>query len=186
MTYSVVLSSLPSRFSAGDSLSWRWSDHRFPASDWTLQYVLLKAGKKIAIDAVADGTDHLVELPNSTTADYESGEYRWKAHVSNDDGERYEVDSGSVEITEDYASQTRGMDARSHVKKVLDALEASIEGRASKTQMQQTVGGVQVQHIELADQIKLRDRYAIRYRKELAASGKGSSRRTIKPRFDNN
>ena len=181
MTHAVVLSSLPARFSAGDSLSWKWSDRRFPADTWTLSYVLVKLKTKITITAVSDGTDHLIEVENATTANYQPGEYQWKAYVSND-GERYEVDSGAVEILEDFTVQSHGLDARSHVKKVLDALEAAIEGRASKTQMQQSIGGVQVQHIELSKQIELRDRYAIKYRKEQSG---GSARRTIRSRFVN-
>ena len=76
-------------------------------------------------------------------------------------------------------------DTRSHVKKVLDALEASIEGRASKTQVQHSVDGVAIQHMTLTEQVDLRDRYAKKYRAERAASGAVSTRRTIKSRFVN-
>lgn len=76
-------------------------------------------------------------------------------------------------------------DEPSHVKKVLDALEAAIEGRASKTQIQQSVQGISIQHMTLAEQMDARDRYARKYHKERAAQGLVSSRRTIKPRFVN-
>lgn len=73
----------------------------------------------------------------------------------------------------------------SHVKKVLDALEAVIENRASKTQLQQSVDGVSVQHMPLSDLMDARDRYARKYRKERAAAAGKSSDRTTTARFKN-
>jgi hypothetical protein len=183
MAYTVVDSDVPDRLVAGESASWKWSDSRFPASaSWVLTYTLVNASAKITITGSADGADHLVELAKATTEAYEAGEYDWQAHVS-DGTERYRVDAGVIEIVTDFAAATGGHDARSHVKKVLDALEAAIEGRASKTQLEQAVGGVQVRHMTLAEQVKLRDRYAAKYRRELVAAGKAKSRRIIKPRF---
>lgn len=126
----------------------------------------------------------MVEVTSEVSGNYTAGTYRWQAHVSAG-SERYKVGEGSIEISKDFASYPHGFDVRSHVKKVLDALEAAIEGRASKTQIQQSVGGVQIQHMTLSEQVELRDRYAIKYRKEVAAVNGRTSTRTTTARFAN-
>lgn len=183
MAYTVTESGIPDRIVAGESVSWSWSDSRFPASgDWELTYTLVNAAGQIQIVASADDDDHLVELAMATTAAYDAGEYDWQAHVS-DGTERYRVAAGVIEIVTDFAGEGTGHDARSHVKIVLDALEASIEGRASKTQVEQDVAGTRIKHMTLEEQAKLRDMYAAKYRRELVVAGKATSRRTIKARF---
>lgn len=183
MSFAVILSSIPSKLTVGESVSWKWSDSNFPATVWTLTYTLVNASGQIQITASADGDDHLVEVNSTTAAGYTPGEYSFQAHVSNGSTERYQVDSGVITIESDFATISDGVDVRSHAKKVLDALEAAIEGRASKTQLEQGVGGVQIKHMSLADQVMLRDRYAIKYRKEVAALSRRSSTRTKRARF---
>lgn len=183
MPYAVVLSQIPKRLTVGESVSWKWSDTDFPATSWTLTYTLINAGKQLQITATADGSDHLVEVTAGVSANYLPGDYEWQAHVDDGADERYQVGSGVITIDNDFAANAYGVDNRSHVKKVLDALEASIEGRASKTQVQQTVGGVQIAHISLEDQIRLRDKYHAKYQRELVRQGKATSKRTIKVRF---
>jgi len=183
MSYVTIFDKVPLQITAGDSVSWKISLSDFPASDsWVLTYSLVKSDTKIEITSQADGDDHLVEISFATSAGYTVGEYEWQARISNGT-ERYQVDSGVVEIVADFASQSTGYDARSHAKIVLDALEAAIEGRASKTQMSQMVGKIQVQHMTLEEQVNLRDRYKAKVRKELVNAGKIKSRRIIKTRF---
>lgn len=166
-------------------MSWKWSNATFPATAWTLTYTLVSAAAQIQIVAANDGSDHLIEVTSTTSATYAAGDYTWQAHVSNGSGERSKVDEGVMTVTEDFATHSNGYDSRSHTKKVLDALNASIENRASKTQITQQINGVQIQHIALEDQIRLRDRYAMKYRKELAAKRGESCERTTTARFAN-
>lgn len=177
MAYTLVLSDIPKVITAGESVSWRMCLVDYPAdSGWKLSYFLLKPGNFIWIDAVADGRDHLVEIPFSQSAEYEPGDYHYQAHVA-DATERYRVDKGEVTVLPDFSAQTEGYDGRSWFDVAIDALEASIQGRASKTQLAQTVGGVQVQHMSLSDQLDALGRL-----KQIRA-GKGKFMRTIKPRF---
>ncbi len=185
MAFVTVLTNIPEKIMAGESVSWKVSLSDFPASaGWGLIYILVKSDDLISIAASADGDDHLVEIDMATSAKYPAGDYSYQAHITNG-MERYQVDSGMIKIVADFATQKDGHDPRSHVKKVLDALEAAIEGRASKTQMFQTVGGVQIQHMPLSDQIRLRNKYAAKYRQEQIAAGNIKSRRIVKSRFSN-
>jgi hypothetical protein len=183
MSYTTVLSNIPKKITAGESVSWSVTLGDYPASSgWVVTYTLVKSDARIQIVSTASGDAHLVEIPFATTAAYDAGKYHYQTHVSNG-VERYQVGEGVIEVLPDFATQETGYDGRSHVKKVLDALEAVIENRASKTQMVQEVAGVQIQHMTTDQIIKLRDQYYSKYMRECAASGRAKTRRTIKPRF---
>jgi len=184
MAFAIVDIAVPDEITAGESASWKFSDTRFPASIWTLTYTLVNAGGRIQIVAGADGDDHLVEVAATVSAAYTPGEYDWQAHVSNGT-ERYQVAAGVVLVVADFATHGSGYDSRGHVKKVLDALEAAIEGRASKVQMSQTVSGVAISYMTLDELVRMRDKYRAKYERELVASGAMQSRRLVRPRFVN-
>ena len=79
----------PSSIKAGMTVKWKRTLSDYPATLWTLTYVLFKAGTQIKFNASADGTDHSVTLAKATTAAYTAGNYTWQAYV--DDGsERFE------------------------------------------------------------------------------------------------
>jgi len=132
----------PVSFYAGDSVRWKRSLGEFPASQgWTLNYVLVKEGTPpISITAQADGDDHLVLIAPTVSTQYAPGSYRWQASVSKGT-DRFTIDKGTVEINADFATQTTGFDARSHVQRMVDALRARLEKRATKDQMEMMVGG---------------------------------------------
>jgi hypothetical protein len=180
------LTRIPSSFIAGDSLAWLLSYADYPADGgWVLSIVLVKDGAKITIPSTASGSQHQVSIPSATTAAYAPGTYHFQASVTSGT-DRVTVGSGSIEIKPDFASQTTGYDARTWLDKAIEALEASIAGRASKTQLAQTIGGVQVQHIPPGDQLSLLDKLrAQRQRQEAVerrTAGLGS-RSIIKVRF---
>ena len=166
MAYASVLSDIPDQITAGESVSWKKSLSDFPASNgWAITYVLVKDGTQITLPvSTADGNTHVIEVPFGTSAGYTAGEYRYAAYVSNGT-ERYTVDEGNVEIVVDFATQVSGFDARSHLRKVLDLLEATIEGRASKTQLEHEIAGVKIKHMTLDELMNARDRYKARLRK---------------------
>jgi len=152
---------------AGDTWKWRRDDLvSYPASEWTLKYYFLKAGKQIVITAVADGNSYKVEVSKTETKDYPAGIYGWIAKVSKGN-EEYTVDTGTVEILPDLASAATGYDTRSQTKKILDAIEATLEGRATKDQQSYSIAGRTLSKIPIPDLIVLRDKYRIEYEKEL-------------------
>lgn len=177
MSYTTVLPNIPRKMTAGESVSWSVSLSDFPASaGWVITYTLVKSDTRIQIVSTASGDSHLVEIPFATTAGYAAGEYHYQAHVSNT-VERYQVGEGVIEILPDFATKTTGHDGRSWLEIAIDALEAAIEGRASKTQLQQAVNGVQVQHMSLGDQIEALGRLKrIMAGKKIAKTGLKSMR----------
>lgn len=164
MPYEIVLDDIPAKIVAGDSLSWKKSLSDYPASTWTLTYRLLNNQKKIEIEADADGDDHLVEIPIDTSDDYTVGDYRYFAHVS-DGTERYKVDEGLVEVVPDYEN-LESLDVRTHAGKVLEALEAVIEGKASADQLTYSIAGRSISRYSPDEIIQWREHYRAEVKKE--------------------
>ena len=176
----------PEKITAGDYVTWKKksgdcvnpSGTELKASDsWTLTYALVKDGKQITITANASGDDFMVTLAAATTAAYKPGFYHWQAYCTGGSSERYMVDSGTIEILPNLADESTGYDNRSHVKKVLDAIEATVQNRASSDQAGMVVGGEVVGHIPLHRLLELKRTYEGYYRDEVRterlANGQG-------------
>ena len=69
-------------------------------------------------------------------------------------------------------------DGRTHVKKVLDAIEAVLENRASKEVLDSDIEGVQLRRIPHAELLEMREKYLSYYRQELAAESIKAGRQT--------
>jgi hypothetical protein len=158
----------------GDSLNWTETETDYPASDsWVVYYVLVNETSRIAFNSTADGDFHLFDITTATTSAWKAGEYNYQRYVS-DSTDRVTLDQGSVVIEKDF---TTASDRRSHAKKVLDAIEAVIEDRASIDQQEYTINGRSLKRMTLDDLLKLRGYYKSVVRKE---AGKSS---TIQVRF---
>jgi hypothetical protein len=156
---------------AGDS--WAWLEDRgatYPAGTWTLKLTARNAAGGFEIACGASGWEHLVDVPWAETAQYPAGDYevtRW-------------VESGATRITIDVqrwrvlpnpraAATTAPQDGRSHVKRTLDALEAMLEGKATRDQQAYQIGGTSVQRMTVDQLLKWRDKYRHEYAAECAA-----------------
>jgi hypothetical protein len=114
----------------------------YPASDgWTLKYRLtpqFAAPVQTPIDITAstdsDGESYKIEVSNTATAAWAPGKYTWSRWVEKA-GARATLDTdGQLDILQDPATAAQGYDSRSHPRKVLEAIEAVMESRASSTQ----------------------------------------------------
>jgi hypothetical protein len=151
---------MKSELIAGDTLQFTTSVPDYPASaGWTLTYRLVPrtSGSAISFDATADGDDYDIEVGASTTDDWTAGEYSWSAYVSKA-GERHTVDQGTVKIQPN-PGVVAAYDARSFARKALDAIEAVLEGRASKDQEEYSIGGRSLKRTKLEDLHKMRARF---------------------------
>ena len=145
-----IPTSEPASFFAGDTLKFKilLSDY-LPADGWTLKYAFTKSGQKYAFESIADGSYHLIEVAKATTADWDTGEYRFQAYVENDDGERYTVRTGQITIKQNLSAavEDTGYDARSNNKKILDAIQSTILGTATKNQLSRKVGDRELRYM---------------------------------------
>ncbi len=164
----------PQTLIAGDRVMWKRSDlgADYPPASYALKYSARKeaaeATPEIEITAVADGSDFIVEVPAATSAAWTAGRYRWQAYITrNSDGQRITVGIGAFEVK--LNSELATGDARTHARRVLDAIEAVIEKRATQDQSNYSIQGRSLSRTPIADLLVLRDRYRAEAASELAA-----------------
>lgn len=178
----------PAQLVAGDTAKWTRSLSDYPADEgWTLTYTLVRDGVQEQFSASADGDKHAVTVAAATTAAWTVGEYHWQARVEKS-GEKYVIGEGVVEVLPDFAAASSGYDARTHEEKVLEALKAVQEGRASKSQKDMSIssggGGVSIGYLTPAELGKEIRRYeALVARQREGQAGKTGSRSRVLVRF---
>lgn len=175
----------PSELIIGDRWLWKRPDLavEYPSSAYTVSYTADKQGSgSTTFSITASGTEHTVEVASATTAGYTAGTYAWQLYVTRtSDSQRLSLARGTWTVITNLSASTA--DPRSHAKKVLDAIEATIEGRASIDQMSYSIQGRTLARTPLADLIKLRDDYRAEYAAELnnerRAQGKPARNRLL-------
>ncbi len=122
-----VPTTVPTQLAAGDTVTWRICLGDYSAADgWVLSYALIsRTGSKILITTTASGSDHLVSISATTTAEWLSGEYDVHAYAARA-SERFKVWVGKIEILPNYATLDEGSDQRTMARKTLDAIEKAI------------------------------------------------------------
>lgn len=164
----------PAEIVAGVTLEIPVTLTAYPASAWTLT-VALRGMHSHAIDltATADGDTYVIGATAAETAEYHTGLYWYTMRVT-DGTDVIEVDSGESTVTADLATVTGSYDGRSHVQRVLDAIEAVIEGRATIDQQSYSIGNRTLARTPIGDLLSLRTKYRDELRREQAAA-KGQS-----------
>lgn len=177
----------PSKVYAGDLLEWTKTLSDYPAPTWTLNYYLLNASARIAITAAASGTDHQVSVAIATTADYVAGDYRMTGVVDNGVERHTILDRVPVTVLADPATATSGVDQRDHIDRTIEAIEATIEGKATHDHLSHSVEGTSISRMSPVELLGFLDRYktkrAARDRRARALAGKTGHSGRILARF---
>ncbi|MDP7052409.1 MAG: hypothetical protein QF600_10820 [Verrucomicrobiota bacterium] len=127
------------KLTSGVTWKWKKTISDYPASEWTLTYYLRKDGAAAtSFSASADGDTHLVTVTAATTAGYAAGVYDIIGVVVKS-AEKYVVYDGIIEVLTNPASGS-AYDPRSHARRVLDLIEAAMEGRIPKGMESYTIG----------------------------------------------
>jgi hypothetical protein len=158
---------------AGDTLEIVYSDSDYSTSTYDIRISLRgEAVPVINIDntdtnitIVKSGYTFTVTVPASVTAGWTAGDYKYAIYMYTATL-RYQVETGTVTVKPDLYAKTSTYDSRSHVKVVLDAIEAVIEGRASTDQMSYSIAGRTLAKMPIKDLLYLRDRYRAEYKRE--------------------
>ena len=165
---------LPSEIVGGVTLSVPVTLTAYPASEWTLSvYLRCQHAHPIDLTATADGDTHVIAATAEESGDFHVDTYYYSMRVT-DGTDVHEVDSGTVKIIADLAAIHGSYDGRGHVQRVLDAIEAVIEGRASLDQERYKINNRELQRTPIGELLALRSRYREEARRERAAS-KGQS-----------
>ncbi len=160
----------PTTARAGDT--WRWTRDLpdYPAPTWVLTYTLFASAGVVSIVAAASGALHSVNIAPATTALYTAARYDWVAHIS-DGTDRFQVGSGVIQVTPDVAEAT-AYDGRSHARKMLDAINAMLEGRGTSGDLDviRVAHGDRVTEWDVPTLLKMRQQYAAAVSSEDAAA----------------
>lgn len=163
----------PDAIMAGATAKWTLrttalGQHRDPADSWTLTYQLTSADSEITFSGSDNGDgSHLITLAKATTAAYPPGVYTHVAYV--DDGtERFYIEQGSICIEPDPADMGP-TDRRSWAVRVLAAVEATIEGKATSDQASLSIAGRSISRYTPEELMVWRDRLKVEVGQEQAA-----------------
>jgi hypothetical protein len=164
----------PLQLRAGDTWKWRREDFAadYPASSWALTYRFKNAAGGFEVVAAADGDQFAVTVAAATSAGYAAGKYAWVAWVESG-AEEYTVDNGTLEVLVDLRAglATAAVDGRSHARKMLDALEAALEGKATASQVDMIQYAIADRSVMRKPELLMewRDKYRVEVRAEEAA-----------------
>ena len=163
----------PSTLVLGDYWAWKRDDlaDTYPIGSYALTYEFHEdsgggGSHKFTLTATEANDTYYIEAASSSTTSYTVGDYIWEAYITKTaDSNRVMVDSGRTTITQNLADTNA--DLRSHAKKVLDNIQAVIEGRASIDQSSMSIAGRSLSRMSVDELMTFRDRYRAEYLKEI-------------------
>jgi len=150
---------IPLFLTAGASVEFEADTPEYGSADsYTGLLELINGSAKISLSSASTlGETHTFTAATTVSDDWLAGRYNWRLSAVKT-GEKWPIAEGEIEIRPDIAAATT-LDARSHVRKVIDSIEAVIERRATREDLEMTVpggdgGGITLKKVPLADLMK--------------------------------
>lgn len=164
-------------FMAGDSLTWEFAPGNYPdTGGWTAKTIFTEGSVNQEVIGTAQGAGWLFKLTPEDSAKFPGALYTWVIQFTNTD----QRITGATGATQVYPNLEDGP-AKSHAQKVVEALEAVIEGRASQDQIQMTIGGRSITRMSVDDLLKFLNYYRGKLDAELPSDKKKP--KTVKARL---
>lgn len=142
----------PTTLTRGDSTKWTrgFSDY-LPVDGWSLKYHFIAAGGKQVVTATdnGDGT-FLATLMTTVSKLLTIGTWSWQAVVTKG-SEQITLDAGIINVVAGFAETNTGTDVRTQARRTLDAVNATLEGRASSDQLRVQVNGRSIERLSLTE-----------------------------------
>ena len=169
-------SAVPAALVSGDRWAWKLGNisSAYPSTSYSVKWVArLESGadnaSEISVTGSPSGADYLFEVASSSTAGYGRGRYAWQLIVTRtSDSERVVIDADSVEVVADRDTQTG--DLRSHARRMLERVEAMLEGTADLSVQSYSIAGRSLSRYSPAELQDLRDTYRREVRAEALAA----------------
>jgi len=153
----------PLDFRAGDHVQWRKPNlaQVYSPDLYSIHYVAVletDAASRFTLDAVAVGGVFEVQALNTATAAYAPGLYHWTLKVNRiADGATRTLDQGRFEVLPDLASATG--DQRSHNERMLDQINALMEGRAKSDADSYEIAGRKITKLKPQELMTWKEHY---------------------------
>lgn len=176
---------IPGELRAGDTWFWELSDKRYPADSWSFVAYFSNPANDFSVTSTANNTAHRFNVSAATTEEYEYGGYSYQIRAEHaSDGRKFTVGEGWIDVL---PPMDKRLDHRNHVKKVLDALESVIEGRATNDQMSMAIAGRSISRMSPSELAEFHGWYAQQWEQIVARQRKTSfgksSQNQIRVRF---
>ena len=160
---------VPSNFEAGNTVKFSEALQLFPASVWSMQFVLSRAGQSpVAIAAETDGDNFLVTLSAEQSAAIAAGVWNWAEYVSAG-AERATANSGTITVGQNLAVTAPVTVAAA----MLAGLESAILKLTSGTDKSVNFNGQQFEKKDLNELLKSRTLLKAEVYRETAHGGAG-------------
>lgn len=167
------------RLRVGDSAAWSFS---LPARSGAQLRYRLAGPAALTIPLNESGGEFTAAVTSATSATFAAGAYFWTLEAVVDN-ERETLATGTVEILPDVGSVTTPFDSRTHAQRMLDAIEASLEGRITADVQVLSIRGRSITKIPAAELLTFRDKYKEEVKRERVAAGLEQPRNKIFVRF---
>ena len=169
----------PEKLTAGVTWKWKKTLSDYPASEWSLCYYLRKDGAGIStFNASADGDTFETTVTAVHSALVDAGVYDFIGIVSKGT-EKYLVFDGIVEVLPN-PTASAAYDPRTHARRVLDLIEAAMEGRIPNGMESYVIGGRSINKIPLRELRELYEKYKQDVEQEVQAERLANGRRSGK------
>jgi hypothetical protein len=173
---------IPDSLTAGTTLSFTVALTACPPPEWSLT-LLLRGPEQRDLSSMPDGTLHAFSATATDTSAWAAGAY-WYSLRATDGTEVHEIETGTLTVAPDLAAVSVEYDGRTHAERVLEAIEAVIEGRASKDQDSYRINNRELRRTPVSQLLKLRDVYRQEVRRARAVKrGRDTLGRQILARF---
>lgn len=151
----------PVKFTSGDLVQWREvSLESFASVAYSLTYVFRPAGGGDDITVIGSvvSTEFHITIASSVTATMKAGRWHWQSYLTRvSDNARINLATGTTDILPDLS--TVADDTRSHAQRMLNQIEALIEGRGATDVESYTIGGRQINKMSAAELTQWRTYY---------------------------
>ncbi|MHC4712018.1 MAG: hypothetical protein ACYTAN_01940 [Planctomycetota bacterium] len=170
---------VPSRIIRSDRVLFTFDDADYLAVDYKGLFAIAAGTGKLDLESASDVDVFDFEITTGQTAAMVAGLYPWSFRVEAraDETHIYTLATGSLEVVQSVVDMAETpVDPRGHIERLLDAVRAALEGRATKDQESYSIAGRSLSRIPLPDLRDLEKDYAARLvaqqQRERRAAGK--------------
>lgn len=183
-----IPTSVPAVFVKGDTVKFNITDSDYPASEGALGFFFVNAdGSFTETTSTADGDTHNIVISATDSGLVTAGTFSYQGRYTHTaTSEETTIREGTTTVKPEFTDTA--YDNRSTVKTTLDALEATIQGKASGDQASMSIAGRSIARYSPEELLVWLDKYKRMYQDELAeealAAGMANPRK-VRIRFLN-
>jgi hypothetical protein len=153
-----TIDNTPSNIIANTTVEWSMSPSYKPADGFTIECHLAGASALIITGTSVDGDTVSFKINPADTATWAAG-IAFYQYVAIKGSDKYVfIDAGQLEVKKLITSAP--VDNRSLAKRIVDAIDAVMEGKATADQAAYQIGNRQLTRIPLPDLMRVREYYA--------------------------